>query len=68
MPEITPAEIEAEARALLRETVQRRPWCQGLSPEERDRRIEEDVERYWPTLIEEATRRLVDCLHPDPET
>ncbi len=68
MPEITPAEIEAEARALLRETVQRRPWHQGLSPEERDRRIEEDVERYWPTLVEDAARRLVDRLHPDPKT
>ncbi len=67
MPEITPAEIEVEARALLREMIRRMPWHQGLSPEERDRRIEEDVERYWPTLIEEAARRLVDRFHPDPE-
>ncbi len=68
MPEITPAEIEAEARALLREKIRRMPWHQGLSPEERDRRIEEDVERYWPTLVEEAARQLVGCLHSDPET
>jgi hypothetical protein len=68
MPEITPAEIEAEARTLLRERIRRMPWHQGLSPDERARRIEEDVERYWPTLVEEAARRLVDCFHPDPET
>ncbi len=68
MPEITPAEIEAEARALLREKITRMPWHRGLSPDERDRRIEEDVERYWPSLVEEAARRLVDRFHPDPES
>ncbi len=66
MPEITTAEIEAEARVLLREKIRRMPWHQGLSPDERDRRIEEDVECYWPTMVEEAARRLVDRLHPDP--
>ena len=68
MSEITPAEIETEARALLREKIRCMPWHQGLSPEERDRRIEEDVERYWPTLVEEAARRLVDRFEPDPST
>jgi hypothetical protein len=66
MPEITPAEIEVEARALLREKIRRMPWHQGLSPDERDQRIEEDVERFWPTLVEESARRLVDRFHPDP--
>ncbi len=67
MPEITTAEIEAEARALLREKIRRMLWHQGLSPDERDRRLEEDVDRYWPTLVEEAARRLVDRFHPDPK-
>ena len=66
MPEITPAENEAEDSALLREKIRRMPWHQGLSPDERARRIGEDVERYWPTLVEEAARRLVDHFHPDP--
>ena len=48
MPEITSKEIEDEARALLREKIQRMPWHQGLRPQERERRIEDDVERYWP--------------------
>jgi hypothetical protein len=42
------------------------PWHQGLSSDERNRRIEEDVERYWPTLVEEAARQLVDRFEPDP--
>ncbi len=67
MPEITTAEIEAEARALLREKIRQMPWHQGLPPAERDRRIEEDVEHYWPTMVEEAARRLVHRFHPDPE-
>jgi hypothetical protein len=52
-------DIEAEARALLREKIQRMPWHQGLRPQERERRIEDDVERYWPTMVEEAAQQLV---------
>jgi hypothetical protein len=50
--------IEAEARRILRETIQRMPWHQNLPHEERRRRIETDVDTWWYLKIEEATRRL----------
>ncbi len=36
------------------------PWHAGLPPDERERLIEEDVERYWQTMVEEAIERLLD--------
>ena len=35
-------------------------------PEERDSRIEEHVERYCPTMVEEVAQQLVERLHLDP--
>ncbi len=60
MPEVTEKQIEAEARRILREKIKRMPWHQGCSPEERKRRIEADVDRWWHLEVEEATRRLLD--------
>ena len=60
MPTITNADVEAEARALLRDRIARLPWHAGLPPEERERRIAEDVDTYWPTLVDEAVERLLD--------
>ncbi len=48
MPTITNADVEAEARALLRDRIARLPWHAGLPPEERERRIAEDIDTYWP--------------------
>lgn len=60
MSTVTNLDVEAEARALLREKLRRLPWHAGLDPDERERRIEEDVETYWPTLTDEAVERLLD--------
>ncbi len=60
MPTITNADVEAEARALLRDRIARLPWHAGLPPEERERRIAEDVDTYWPTLVDEAVERLLE--------
>jgi hypothetical protein len=60
MPSITNADVEAEARTLLRERIARLPWHAGLDPEERERRIAEDVDQHWPALVDEAIERLLD--------
>jgi hypothetical protein len=44
------------------------PWHQGLRPQDREQRIEDDVERYWPTMVEEAAQQLVSRFEPDPNT
>ena len=66
MPTITNADVEAEARALLRDRIARVPWHAGLPPEERERRIAEDVDTYWPTLVHEAVERLLDRAGATP--
>jgi hypothetical protein len=60
MPEVTEKQIEVEARRILREKIKRMPWHEGCSPEERKRRIEVDVDRWWYLEVEEATRRLLN--------
>ena len=60
MPEITEKQIEAGARRSLRAKIKRMPWHAGLSPEERKRRIEADVDRWWHLEIREAARRVLD--------
>lgn len=51
-------DIEAEARALIREKIQNSGWYPGLHGDERTRRIEEDVDRHWHLMFKEAARRL----------
>jgi len=51
-------EIEAEARAMLRETIQRSGWYRSLPEEERNKRIEQDVDQNWPMMLQEARKRL----------
>jgi hypothetical protein len=58
MPEVTQKQIEAEARRILRTKIERMPWHQGCSPEERQRRIEADIDQWWHLEISEASRRL----------
>jgi hypothetical protein len=58
MTAIPDHEIEALAREMLRETILRSGWYPELSPEDRVRRIEEDVERYWHLMATEARERL----------
>lgn len=50
-------ELEAMARAILRDTIERSGWYPALRGEERRRLIERDVERHWPLMLEEARKR-----------
>jgi len=52
------SEIEVTARTILRDRIERSPWYPNLSEEDRSERIAHDVECYWPTMINEAARRL----------
>jgi hypothetical protein len=67
MASIGPDQVEAEARALLKEAIERSGWYPILSGAERDKRIEQDVESYWHLMAQEAARRLLDrfegCSH-----
>lgn len=60
MASIGPDQVEAEARALLKEAIERSGWYPILSPEERGKRIEQDVERYWHVMAQDAAKRLLD--------
>jgi hypothetical protein len=60
MASIGPDQVEAEARALLKEAIERSGWYPVLSPTERDKRIEQDVERYWHVMAQDAAQRLLD--------
>jgi hypothetical protein len=60
MASIGPDQVEREARAPLKEAIERSGWYPILSRAERDKRIEQDVERYWHVMALEAARRLLD--------
>jgi hypothetical protein len=51
-------DIEAEARAMVRDMIQRARWYPGLPEEEKNRRIEEDVELNWPLMHAGARKCL----------
>ncbi len=51
-------QIEAEARALLRDAIERSGWYPDLHGERRQERIEQDVDLHWPLMLSEARRRL----------
>jgi hypothetical protein len=55
-------DIEAEARALLRETIERSGWYQTLRRAEREKRIEADVDQHWSLMIPDAMKRLEERL------
>ena len=56
---VSAATIEAEARIILRNQIEGSPWYPNLSEEDRSERINHDVECYWPTMADKATKRLV---------
>lgn len=62
MANLGPEQIEAEARAILWRRIERLGWFPGLSEEERRERIAQDVELYWPTMVQEAAHSLIDRL------
>ena len=61
MPTISNDEVEVDARALLREQLMRSPWFrEGLSDDERQKRIGLEVDAWWHLKVGEAARRLID--------
>jgi hypothetical protein len=51
-------EIEAEARTLIRDAIERSGWYPDLPKEKRQERIEQDVELHWHLMLPEARKRL----------
>jgi hypothetical protein len=51
-------EIEAEARTLLHEAIERSCWYPDLSRKKRQERIEQDVELHWHLMIWNARKQL----------
>ena len=61
MPTVSNDEVEAEARAILRDQIDRSPWFrEGLTDVERQERIQREVEAWWHLKVEEAAHRLID--------
>jgi hypothetical protein len=59
MSEITDDEVEAEARAMIRETIERSGWYPELRGKFRQERIDQDIERLWHLMIADARKRLL---------
>ncbi len=51
-------EVKELAKALVRQTILASGWYPGLPDEEKRELIEQDVERHWPLMIDEAHKRL----------
>ena len=52
-------QIEVEARRLLRELIERRPWYPGMKPQEREAAIKADVDRDWRIMQAETVQLLL---------
>jgi hypothetical protein len=50
--------VEAEARRLVWERIQRLPWYPPMKPAEREAAVRADVNRYWRTMLPEAVQGL----------
>ena len=54
-------DIEHEARAMLRERIERTPWFQHeMTRKQRQVAIEREVDRTWHLFIFDAAQRLID--------
>jgi tRNA(Ser,Leu) C12 N-acetylase TAN1 len=61
-------EIEAEARALLRERIERTPWFKvRMTREQRQAAIEQEVDRNWHLMVLEAAERLAGRGSQEPQ-
>jgi nucleotidyltransferase/DNA polymerase involved in DNA repair len=58
---ISNEEVELEARALLREKIERTPWFRsGMTRAQRQNTIEREVDRLWHLFVHDAAQRLID--------
>ena len=61
MATISNNQVEALARQLLWEQIDRSAWFrEGLSEAERQKRIRLEVDAWWHLKVEEAAQRLAD--------
>ena len=61
-------DIELEARAMLRERIERTPWFQhGMTRKQRQAAIDREVDRTWHLFIFDAAQRLVDRVAQDQQ-
>ena len=51
-------EVEKLARALVRQAILASGWYPSLPDDEKQELIEQDVERHWLLMIDEARKRL----------
>jgi hypothetical protein len=59
-------QIEVEARAILRESIERSGWYSGLRKKEREKLIQQDVERHWHLMIRDAVKQLEQRQRAEP--
>ena len=64
MAAIPDDEVEALARALVRQAILASGWYPGVPEEERQKLVEEDVERHWHLMVYEARKRLERDKNP----
>jgi hypothetical protein len=50
-------QIEVEARAILRESIERSGWYSALRKKEWEKLIQQDVERHWHLMIRDAVKQ-----------
>jgi hypothetical protein len=61
-------ELEKEARALLRERIERTPWFRrGMTAKQRRAAIEREVNAHWRLVAFEAARRLIERQKAETE-
>ena len=59
--------VEAEARRLLRDQIERSAWFPAMRKEERRAKIEQEVDAWWHLKVKEAATRLLDRMVGDTE-
>ena len=59
--DVEPTEIEALARAILRQRIEQTPWFRhGKTEKERRAAIDRDVEEHWRLFVPDAVRWLAE--------
>jgi hypothetical protein len=58
---VEPTEIEALARALLRQRIEQTPWFRtGMTETQRQAAIDRDVDEHWRLFVPDAVKRLAE--------
>lgn len=54
-------QIEAQAREMMRATIERSGWYPSLQGAARQRRIDQDVDLHWYLMLPKLLERLEQC-------